>query len=85
MYFFVLSIIIFSDLKSNVPGQASGWGVGGTGVVLASYFPSHLTEVWITFKTHVPALRLCAFWQLQRLQTLIGDLTDHLSDRQTVI
>lgn len=77
-------------LADYIPSQMGldgrvGGVVGGTGVVLASYFPSHVTEVWITFKTHVAALRLCAVWQLQRKRTLIGNLTgrglDHLTDR----
>lgn len=65
----VSSIMLFPGRfhpESNGPVWLSGWGVGGTGVVLASYFPSHVTEVWITFKTHVTALWLCAVWQLQR-------------------
>lgn len=49
-------VLMFNSLsmlhaESNGAGRASGWGVGGTEVVLASYFPSHVTQVWITFKT----------------------------------
>lgn len=63
-YFCHISSIIYVPGRlhpeSNGSEWAGGWGVGETGVVLASYFPSHVTEVWITFKTHVTALRLCA-------------------------
>jgi len=54
-------------------GWLSGWGVCETGLVLASDFPSHVTEVWITFKTYVTALWLCATLATPEEETLIGD------------